>query len=223
MDIWNYDPGTGELLAQTRAQPDPTPEGQAAGRYLIPGFATDSEPPKPKKGYAIVFRNKTWEHVEDCRGQTWWDPQQVDMFGKAMPVVIQQLGDERRLSRTEPAPTLEVAKAVKAFELMQECASRMQAPFQSDALGEVHSYPNAFTDQHNRIAAFALGVSCRLWCADANKVWALRSHKLAEIEQVARASQAQIMTVQYEHEGMIERLTKETDVGNVTRMQWMRR
>ena len=221
MDIWNYNPSTGELLAQTRAQPDPTPEGQAAGRYLIPGFATDVTPPKPKKGHAIVFRNNKWDYVEDCRGQTWWDPQQVDTFGKAMPIVIQELGGELalKLSRTEPAPTLEQAKAAKSYELMQECTSRMQASFKLDAL----VYPNLFTDQHNRIAAILVGIDCPLWCADANNVWALRPHKVPDIEKVAHASQTQIMAVQYEYEGMLERLAKETDAGNVTRMQWMRR
>jgi len=225
MDIWNYDPSTGELLSQTRAAIDPTPEGQAAGRYLIPGFATDVAPPKPQAGQAIVFREGKWEHVEDCRGQTWWDAEHSDFWGKATPIVIQRLGDELalKLSRTEPPPTLEQAKFAKSFELRDECVKRMTANFKCDALGEVFIYPNNFTDQHNLIAAIIVGLECPLWCADEHEVWKMRPHNLAQMKTVARLSKEQIMTVQRDYEGMLERLTNETDLGNVTRMAWMRR
>lgn len=95
MQIWNYHSETKELLAKSLAVESPLEPGV----FLIPAHATNIEPPKAKKGYAIVFNNESWEYVKDHRGETWWDES-----GKE--VIIDEIGPDivKNLSAEQPLP-----------------------------------------------------------------------------------------------------------------------
>jgi hypothetical protein len=54
--IYNYHPDTGILLGSGLADPSPLEEGA----WLIPGSATDIEPPAPQAGHVAVFDGTAW-------------------------------------------------------------------------------------------------------------------------------------------------------------------
>jgi len=61
---WSIDPNTNELIGKivlTSSRPED-----------IPGFLITKEPPKKKKGYAIVYNHEksVWEQIKDNRGVT---------------------------------------------------------------------------------------------------------------------------------------------------------
>ncbi|UYO47797.1 hypothetical protein KQX64_17715 [Rhodopseudomonas palustris] len=94
MQIWNYDPATGELVSSGLADESP----MEPGAFLIPAFATTIAPPSFVDGFCPVFRDGGWTLVEDHRGETWWDPNGVE-------VVISELGKvPEGLSNVAPPP-----------------------------------------------------------------------------------------------------------------------
>ncbi|MGH8375256.1 MAG: tail fiber assembly protein [Pseudomonas sp.] len=64
MDIYHYDPVTGEFLAFGRADADP----EVPDNWLIPAFATNEPPPAANTGYAVCRVAGQWVQVLDQRG-----------------------------------------------------------------------------------------------------------------------------------------------------------
>lgn len=97
MDIWHYDPTTGELLGSGVANSNPLEEGQ----WLLPAYATDVAPPEPIEGRARVWLGGSWDQIADHRGETWW---MADAEFNDEPVTIDALGDPRdhELTNVEP-------------------------------------------------------------------------------------------------------------------------
>jgi hypothetical protein len=60
-----YDKKTGEYKGLRRRQ-------YKCGEYLMPGNCTLIKPPEEKKGKVIYWNGKGWEHVDDCRGKTFY-------------------------------------------------------------------------------------------------------------------------------------------------------
>jgi hypothetical protein len=109
MQIWNYNPATGELLGQGAADEHPLVDGE----WIVPAFATAIAPPPLQKGQAAVFGSSSWSIVADHRGETWWPTAQKD---NATPgVAITALGDPAALGLTKiepPAPPVVVPPIV---------------------------------------------------------------------------------------------------------------
>jgi len=60
MDIYHYNPQSGELMGSGLADPDPL----AAGNWLIPANATTITPPAAEEGKARVFSEGAWTQVD---------------------------------------------------------------------------------------------------------------------------------------------------------------
>lgn len=69
MKIFNYHPITGEYISESVADESPL----EPGKYLIPAFATELEPPTIGDRQVAVFNNGAWSLVADYRGQTVYD------------------------------------------------------------------------------------------------------------------------------------------------------
>lgn len=74
MNVYKYDELTKEYTGVETAQLDPL-ESKAQGKevFIIPGNATDKEPPQ-KEGFAAVYVGGVWELQEDNRGKEYWLP-----------------------------------------------------------------------------------------------------------------------------------------------------
>lgn len=97
MQIWNYNPVTGELIGPGAADPNP----MEVGEWLVPAYATPINPGEPQPGRAYRFTGSTWESLPDHRGETWW---KADAEFNTEPVVIGGIGDpiEHGLTNVEP-------------------------------------------------------------------------------------------------------------------------
>lgn len=93
MDIWNYNPDTGEIVSKSVADASPLEDGV----FLIPAYATTIAPPEHQPGKSAIFSDGAWSVVDDYRGETWWRAHND-------PVIIASLGDPSvsGLSRNEP-------------------------------------------------------------------------------------------------------------------------
>ena len=58
--VYTYDPITKEYRGATQAPEDP----KHPGRYLIPAFATEIEPPEPAENQKVIWDDTTWK-LED--------------------------------------------------------------------------------------------------------------------------------------------------------------
>ena len=58
--VYTYDPITKEYRGATRAPEDP----KHPGRYLIPAFATEVEPPQPGENQKVVWGGEAWQLVD---------------------------------------------------------------------------------------------------------------------------------------------------------------
>lgn len=107
MKIYNYDGVSGEYLGQSEAQKSPLEENV----YLIPANATDVKPLAPEKGFAVCFRNGTWQYVRDERGKTYYDANNNE-------VKITKLDqDISALSEALKEPSIEQLREAKTAEL----------------------------------------------------------------------------------------------------------
>lgn len=59
MLVYNYHPQTGDYTGASEADESP----RQPGVFLVPAFATMSEPPAPMTGYRIVFADDAWGYV----------------------------------------------------------------------------------------------------------------------------------------------------------------
>jgi hypothetical protein len=97
MQIYHYNPETGEPTGQRQAKLDPAEAALGNTRYLIPKNATDQAPPKAGANEAAVWNGQAWELVADYRGTTHYDP----ATGEEMTIAT--LGESPDV--TDPPPT----------------------------------------------------------------------------------------------------------------------
>lgn len=58
--VYAYNPITNEYIGTTKAPEDP----KHPGRYLIPAFATEMEPPQPGENQKVVWGGEAWQLVD---------------------------------------------------------------------------------------------------------------------------------------------------------------
>lgn len=107
MKIYNYDGVSGEYLGQGEAQKSPLEESV----YLIPANATDKQPLASKKGYAVCFKEGTWQYVKDERGKTYYDANNNEVKITKLDQDISALSEEPK------EPSIEQLREAKTAEL----------------------------------------------------------------------------------------------------------
>jgi len=104
MQIYHYDPETGELIGEGIARSNPAFGKPEQPEYLIPAFATTIVPPIPTRSHEVAqFINGTWTVVPDMRGVIAYS-----IFGAVTPITtIGQTLAEMGPTDTKPTPSPE--------------------------------------------------------------------------------------------------------------------
>ena len=73
MNLYHYDPATGEHTGESQARLDPMASKRAGeNRYLIPAHATTEPPPATAEHETAVWNDNAWETYADWRGHVYW-------------------------------------------------------------------------------------------------------------------------------------------------------
>jgi hypothetical protein len=83
MEIYNYNPETGEYINISTADENPLEKGE----YLIPANATTIEPPTARTNQVAVFEKNTWSLKTDHRGEIFYKKSDLS------EVVITEIGN----------------------------------------------------------------------------------------------------------------------------------
>jgi hypothetical protein len=76
MQLYHYDPSTGEYLRESVARLDPLESKlRQEDIYLIPANATSDPPPDAGEQETAVYRDGRWDVVDDFRGRSYWVPE----------------------------------------------------------------------------------------------------------------------------------------------------
>jgi hypothetical protein len=89
MNVYHFNPGTGEYEGQEQAQIDPL-ESKLQGKpvYLLPANATFTPPPGAGKNTVLVWQGGVWNILPDHRGAKYWDADgehQITEIGDTIP------------------------------------------------------------------------------------------------------------------------------------------
>lgn len=125
MNIYAYDPQTGEFIGLMQAKLDPEETRiQGTNVYAHPAHTTEVSPPAPEEGKKPVWDGADWIMVEDHRGETWFD-------GNRDEVEIKSLGDPTvsDLTSTPLAFTLEEAKNDAKLKIRDWKIINQDSPF----------------------------------------------------------------------------------------------
>ena len=116
-------------------------------------------------------------------------------------------------------PTLEELKQIKRVDIKSAAQIAIVSGIECSALGSVHHYPTAMTDQqnlHGLVTESLLpgsGDVYKLWCADKNGVWARRVHTGLQIQTVGKAVANYIKSQQDKYEKKLVEIAGADDVG----------
>jgi hypothetical protein len=83
-----------------------------------------------------------------------------------------------------PVVTLAEARSAKTAALYAACQTAITSGFASSALGSVHTYPSALTDQLNQSAVAQYAMGGLLYCEDSAGKWALVAHTQTQAQGV---------------------------------------
>lgn len=122
--------------------------------------------------------------------------------------------------KTAAADEFAASKRRSSDKLRLHCRHAIISGFTSDALGTVHHYPNAETDQLNRLTAAAAGVAAELPCADAAGVWARRSHSAEQLRAVCAAGAAWAAACLTKHDALGAQLAKAKTEAALSAVTW---
>jgi len=108
---------------------DDTDKSPVSGAWQVPANCVEVQPPV-QEGYAALWKGNAWAMVEDHRGQKYWMPGQK--HGDT-PHEMTELGPlPEGATTTEPAETLDEAKAAKIAEFKSIRDAEEVTPIQTD-------------------------------------------------------------------------------------------
>lgn len=140
MEIYHYNPETGEFLGRDAVRPDP----RVPGRWLIPAHATTLAPPAAPQGLAAVWSGAAWTLAEDHRGRRGWV--------NGQPFTVTDLGPlPGGWSDTAPEPTPEELAALVRAErdarlVACDWTQLADCPLDADAVTAWATYRQALRD-----------------------------------------------------------------------------
>lgn len=76
-EVYGYDGVTGEYYGPEIARVCPVTRAS----YIYPSYTTETAPPAPLEGKAIVWTGSEWGYAEDHRGKMLYDPETRAEFG----------------------------------------------------------------------------------------------------------------------------------------------
>lgn len=120
MIIYRFDKRTGEYAGQHEAREDP----REPGRYLIPGGATEQEPPAFDAGQVAVFDGTGWQVEEDHRGEVWYDVRRKVEIKEIGPVPDGLLAEPEPLP--EPTRDEKIARELAPTEDPADLARKLE-------------------------------------------------------------------------------------------------
>ncbi|MBU9252461.1 hypothetical protein [Burkholderia multivorans] len=129
-----------------------------------------------------------------------------------------------KLSSTNPDPQasarqLAAAQDTQIAALRSACASAIMSGFSSNALGEIHNYPSALTDQINQSAIAQCAAGGFLWCAT-GATWALVPHTQTQAQEVVASFVTWLNDCQQQLASLIERVNAADSVDAAGEITW---
>lgn len=103
-----------------------------------------------------------------------------------------------------PEQSVEEAREQRVSLLTAICAAKIIGGFQSDALGEQHTYPSDMKDQINLMGSVTDSIMPGLpadwqtpfWCRDEAGTWGWKMHNASQIQQAGRDGKLHVVTCQ---------------------------
>lgn len=131
--VYCYDSETGEFKFSDIAFEDEL----NPGTFLLPPDCTEVAP-YPPKGTAAVWNGKSWEYLEDHRGEKFWLP---DAKYGDFPSVMTELGALPNGALLEmPSMSLQQAKGLKLAEINDACDAILDAAVSSYPQSEILTF-----------------------------------------------------------------------------------
>ena len=144
---YGYD-DSGLFTHSEACSPDPL-ESEMAGKavWLIPANSTFIEPPAAIDKHVRVFKDGSWQQIEDKRGTEYWLP--GDDW-QTEPRKMEDLGPLPEWALLDrPEMTLEELKAIKASQIDAETSSAILAGFDYTINGVAYHFSYDSFDQQN--------------------------------------------------------------------------
>lgn len=214
MQTYKFDADTKEYLFAEEAFRDPL-ESKAQGRdvWLLPADSTFTAPLAAKKGYAVVWNGKAWEHVEDHRqtrdkggvivegsGTPYWMPKDTWQTPARYMTELGPLPEGALLARPEkPAEVV----AEEAMQTAKATRAAAVAAITVEVDGKVFDGDEVAQERMARTvtAATATGASMddtTTWVLHDNTVVQVSIRQLAMALRLAGEAQTSLWTVPYE-------------------------
>lgn len=89
MNVYHFDPITGEYRGREEAHLDPLESRSGAPVYLLPAHATLIKPPDVGKNKIQVWQRNVWNILPDFRGTKFWNAEgehRIENIGDIIPV-----------------------------------------------------------------------------------------------------------------------------------------
>lgn len=129
-----------------------------------------------------------------------------------------------KLTSTNPDPQASARQLAAAQDsqnatLRSACAAAIMSGFSSNALGEVHGYPSALTDQINQNAIAQCASGGLLWCAT-GATWALVPHTQAQAQAVIASFAVWLNKCQQQLATLSDQINAASSVDAVAAITW---
>jgi hypothetical protein len=120
------------------------------------------------------------------------------------------------------------AQTVKAAELDVACANEIVSGFSSSALGSLHTYPSAMTDQQNLTASVVASMlpgitenwTIPFWCEDQTGTWDYIPHNATQIQQAGIDGKNAILTAMAKKKALVAQVLASETVDAVNSIAW---
>lgn len=118
-----------------------------------------------------------------------------------------------------PVP-IDIYKTTQKGTISSDCSRAITGGFQSNALGNTHSYPSDTTTQTNINVLASSGSNGSIWCADSSNTWSFATHTSAQSLQVQKDMVAHIQAQQTKYSQLIVQIDAANTVSQVQSVTW---